>query len=51
MTKTALFRRLAADRRGAMAMVVALSTPVLIGGVGMASDVIQWTYMKRAMQR
>lgn len=46
-----LARRLAGDRRGAMAMVVALSMPVLIGGVGMTSDVIQWSYMKRAMQR
>lgn len=51
MMKRGLFRRLAGDRRGAMAMIVALSTPVLIGGVGMTVDVIQWSYMKRAMQR
>jgi hypothetical protein len=46
-----LSRRLAGDRRGAMAMIVALSMPILIGGAGMTSDVIQWAYMKRAMQR
>jgi hypothetical protein len=34
-----------------MATIVALSTPVLIGGIGMTVDVIQWSYMKRAMQR
>lgn len=51
MQKSGLFRRIAGDRRGAMAFIVALSTPVLLGGVGMATDVIQWAYMKRAMQR
>ncbi len=44
-------RHLAADRRGGLAMITALSMPVLIGSVGMAADTIQWTYMKRAMQR
>jgi hypothetical protein len=34
-----------------MATIVALSTPILIGSVGLTVDVIQWTYMKRAMQR
>ena len=46
-----LCHRLVRDRRGAMAMITALSMPVLIGGVGLAADTIQWTYMKRAMQR
>jgi Flp pilus assembly protein TadG len=46
-----LLRSFAPDRRGTMAIVVALSTPVLFGGVGMTADVIQWVYMKRAMQR
>lgn len=51
MTRPGLFRRFASDRGGAVAFILALSTPFLIGGVGMTADVIQWTYMKRAMQR
>jgi Flp pilus assembly protein TadG len=51
MRMATLCHRLVRDRRGAMAMITALSMPVLIGGVGLAADTIQWTYMKRAMQR
>lgn len=51
MRFSGMFRRLAGDRTGGLAMMTALSMPVLIGSVGMAADTIQWTYMKRAMQR
>lgn len=39
------------DRRGAVAMVLALSMPVLIGGMGLGIDTIQWTLAKRELQR
>ena len=39
------------DRRGAMAMTLALSLPMLIGGLGFGIDTIQWTLAKRALQR
>lgn len=39
------------DRRGAVAMILALSTPVLVGGMGLGIDTIQWTLAKRAIQR
>ncbi len=44
-------RHLLGDRRGAIATIFALSTPVLIGGVGLAVDTIQWTTAKRQIQR
>jgi hypothetical protein len=43
--------KLAADRRGGVAAIVVVAFPVLIGGVAFAADTIQWTYIKRAIQR
>jgi Flp pilus assembly protein TadG len=45
------FVRLVQDRRGAVAMILALSTPVLIGSVGLGVDTIQWTLARRELQR
>src|SRR5512146_3215818 len=45
------FDRLVQDRRGAVAMILALSTPVLVGGVGLGVDTIQWTLARRELQR
>jgi hypothetical protein len=44
-------RNLIRDRNGAVAMVLALSTPVLIGGMGLGIDTIQWTLARRELQR
>ena len=44
-------QRFVDSRAGGIAMLTALSMPFLIGGTGLASDTIQWTYIKRAMQR
>ncbi len=44
-------RRLIRDRRGNLAAMTALMMPVLIGAAGLTSDTIQWTLMRRAMQR
>jgi hypothetical protein len=44
-------KRLLKDRRGAVALVMAAATPVLIGGLGLSIDTIQWTLTKRQMQR
>ena len=43
--------RLLKDRRGAVALVMAAATPVLVGGLGLSIDTIQWTLTKRQMQR
>lgn len=43
--------RLIRDRRGAVAMILALSTPILVGGMGLGIDTIQWTLAKRSIQR
>ncbi len=42
---------LIADRAGSLATMTALLMPVLIGTAGLASDTIQWTLMRRALQR
>lgn len=42
---------LSQDRRGAVAMVLALATPVLIGSMGLGIDTIQWTLARRELQR
>ena len=39
------------DRAGSLATMTALLMPVLIGTAGLASDTIQWTMVRRAMQR
>ncbi len=38
-------------RSGAMAVIIALTTPVFLGGVAIAVDVAQWTMARRLMQR
>jgi hypothetical protein len=43
--------RLLNDRRGAIATVMAIATPALIGGMGLSVDTIQWTLSKRQLQR
>lgn len=43
--------RLAAARRGNVAVMTALLLPAMIGGAGFASDTAQWVMMRRAMQR
>jgi hypothetical protein len=49
--QTTQIRKLLRDRRGAVAMILALGTPVLIGGMGLSIDTIQWTLAKRQLQR
>lgn len=49
--KSKLLNGLMRDKRGAMAVVIAASLPVFLGGVGMAVDVAQWTLAKRVLQR
>ena len=39
------------DRAGSLATMTALLMPVMIGAAGLASDTVQWTLMRRAMQR
>lgn len=39
------------DRAGNLAAMTALLMPVLIGAAGLASDTIQWTLVRRALQR
>lgn len=39
------------DRKGAMATIIALSTPIFLGGVALAVDTAQWTLAHRLMQR
>lgn len=46
-----MFRKLLKDRTGAMAVVIAASLPVFLGGVALAVDVAQWTLAKRTLQR
>lgn len=43
--------RLLQSRNGAIAMMTALSMPVLVGSAALATDVIQTVWLKRAMQR
>jgi len=44
-------RLLVRDRRGSLATMTALLTPVLIGAAGLASDTVQWTLVRRSLQR
>lgn len=44
-------RPFARDRRGSLASMTALLMPVLIGAAGLASDTVQWTLVRRALQR
>lgn len=39
------------DRRGSLATMTALLMPVLIGAAGLASDTVQWTLVRRSLQR
>jgi Flp pilus assembly protein TadG len=45
------FKRLYRDRRGNALILAALSMPLLLGSVGLATDTIQWTLWKRQLQR
>ncbi|MBS3960544.1 MAG: hypothetical protein KGZ61_01725 [Sandarakinorhabdus sp.] len=51
MAATDQVKRLLGDRRGAIALIFAASTPVIVGSVGLAVDTIQWTTAKRQIQR
>ncbi|MGQ5701838.1 pilus assembly protein TadG-related protein [Sandaracinobacteroides sp. A072] len=51
MQASDLIRRLKADQRGAIAVVLAASLPMLMGGVALSVDTIQWSLAKRVMQR
>lgn len=44
-------RGLIGDRAGNLAVMTALLMPVLIGATGLASDSVQWTLTRRALQR
>lgn len=44
-------RPFARDRRGSLAAMTALLMPVLIGAAGLASDTVQWTLVRRSLQR
>lgn len=39
------------DRAGSLAAMTALLMPVLIGAAGLASDTVQWTLVRRSLQR
>ena len=43
--------RMLADRRGAMAVMVAATMPIFLGGVALAVDATQWTLARRMLQR
>ncbi len=45
------FSRLSRDRKGAVAMIIAMSTPIIVGGLGVSVDTIQWSLTKRQLQR
>jgi hypothetical protein len=45
------FKRLYRDRRGNALILAALSMPLLLGSVGLATDTIQWALWKRQLQR
>lgn len=42
---------LSTDRRGGVAMIIALSLPVFLGGAALTIDTIQWSLATRQMQR
>lgn len=43
--------RLRLDRRGGIAAMTAMLIPLLIGAAGLASDTMQWTLVRRSLQR
>lgn len=43
--------RLARDKRGNIAMIVAVAMPLLIGSAGLAVDTIQWVSLKNRLQQ
>ncbi|WP_439545475.1 pilus assembly protein TadG-related protein [Sandarakinorhabdus sp.] len=43
--------RLRLDRRGSIAAMTAMLIPLLIGAAGLASDTMQWTLVRRSLQR
>jgi uncharacterized membrane protein len=45
------FKRLYRDRRGSALILAAMSMPLLLGSVGLATDTIQWALWKRQLQR
>jgi hypothetical protein len=44
-------RRLIKDRRGNALVIAGAALPLIIGSAGLATDTIQWTVMKRQLQR
>lgn len=50
ISKCRRLRALASDKRGNMAMIVAMGMPALIGSAGLAVDVSQWYLWKRELQ-
>jgi hypothetical protein len=46
-----MLKHVLADRRGGIAMVLAMTLPVYLGGAALAVDTIQWSLAKRQMQR
>jgi Putative Flp pilus-assembly TadE/G-like len=46
-----MLRNLVSDKRGGIALVMALTLPVYLGGAALAIDTIQWSLAKRQMQR
>jgi Putative Flp pilus-assembly TadE/G-like len=46
-----MLKRMLTDRKGGIAMVLAMALPVYIGGAALAVDTIQWSLAKRQMQR
>lgn len=51
MAKKSLWQRLWHDRRGNALIMVGAAAPVLVGSAGIAVDTIQWTLLKRQLQR
>lgn len=45
------FRRLWNDKRGNVLIIAGAAMPLVVGSAGLASDTIQWTMMKRQLQR
>jgi Flp pilus assembly protein TadG len=45
------FKRLWKDRRGNALVIAGLAMPVMMGGVGLATDTVQWAVWKRELQR
>ena len=45
------FKRLWNDKRGNALIIAGAAMPLVVGSAGLASDTIQWTMMKRQLQR